>query len=95
VGQRGLGAVHLAKQVDLDHAGELGGGGVVEPRDQQDAGHLPQVSSRPYSATARSATSDMSPGSPRAATTTLAPCSAKRRAVARPMPLEAPITTTT
>ena len=42
-----------------------------------------------------SATSDLSPGSPRAATTTFAPCSAKRRAVARPMPLEAPITTTT
>jgi hypothetical protein len=40
VRERGLGAVHLAEQVDLQHPGELGGGGVVEPGDQQDPGHV-------------------------------------------------------
>jgi hypothetical protein len=42
-----------------------------------------------------SSTSDRSPASPRAATTTFAPCAANPAAVARPIPLEAPITTTT
>ena len=40
VRQRGLGAVHLAEQVHLQHAGELLGGCVVEPGDEQDPGHL-------------------------------------------------------
>src|SRR3954454_8655400 len=80
-----------------------------------------QVSSRPYSVTARcatrciwagsvtsatsavasppsariSSTSERSPCSPRAATTTLAPSFANLAAVARPIPLDAPMTTTT
>src|SRR5215210_654520 len=80
-----------------------------------------QVSSLPYSSTARAATartcpksaasattavawpppsrisstSDVSPSSPLAETTTFAPRPARRRAASRPMPLEAPITTTT
>ena len=42
-----------------------------------------------------SSTTDRSPGSPRAETTTLAPLSTNRRAARRPTPLDAPITTTT
>ena len=38
--QRGLGPVHLPEQVDLQDAGELLGGGVLEPGDQQDPGHV-------------------------------------------------------
>jgi hypothetical protein len=40
VRERGLGPVHLAEQVDLHHSGELLGGRVVEPGDEQDPGHL-------------------------------------------------------
>src|SRR5215212_8282982 len=89
--------------------------------DQGTAARGTQVSSLPYSSTARSATAftrsysevsagteiasppsawisltrESSPSSPRAETTTLAPLRANRRAVSRPMPLEAPIRTTT
>src|SRR3712207_8636328 len=38
---------------------------------------------------------EFSPSSPLAETTTLVPCSANRRAVSLPIPLEAPISTTT
>ncbi|HSU09760.1 MAG TPA: hypothetical protein VLK57_11205, partial [Pseudonocardia sp.] len=40
VRQRGLGAVHLPEQVDVQHPRELLGGGVVESGDQQHAGHV-------------------------------------------------------
>src|SRR5215213_3913041 len=85
------------------------------------AARCTQVSSLPYSSTARSATAftcsksevsattaiasppsrrisstrESSPSSLRAETTTLAPLLANRRAVSRPMPLEAPIRATT